>query len=187
LKRLFSLSLLLTAAAALASADTITASCGPDGVTGNTGTITTTCNSAGTPVGATSVDDLILTFRFDANFGIGAGSVQENYVLIDGGALFGGLLDHPLDQIVTDSVRGIQGTFEIFNPTVAQVNAILGGLQITDNWDSGTGSFNSPAFSYQIKVDYSTASASAPEPATLGLMGTALVGLGFLARRRRRS
>lgn len=184
MKRFFTLSLFLTAAAALASADTITVNCGPDGSLGNSGQVTTTCATAGGPVGANSLDSISLTYRFDANFGIGTGSVNENYELVDPGALFGGALDHPSDQPVTDSARGIQGTFTILSPTLDEVNAVLGGLQITDNWDSGQGSFNSPAFSYQINVGYSTA---APEPATLGLMGSALVGLGFLVRRRRQS
>lgn len=80
------------------------------------------------------------------------------------------------------------GTFTILNPTLAEVNAALGGVSIQDNWDSGAGSFNNTAFSYMIDVNFTGGSVgnSAPEPATLGLMGSALLGLGVLARSRSR-
>lgn len=183
MKRLFSLSLLIAGAAALASADTITVTCATAGGSGITGTATSSCGTAGGPVAATSLDSIVLTYKFDANFGLSAGSVNENFLVMPVGSdPFSGDFNHPVDQAVTDQARGIVGTFTIIAPTLAEVTAALGGVQIQDNWDSGAGSFNNTAFSYQIDVNYSTA---APEPATLGLMGSALVGLGFLARRRR--
>lgn len=183
MKRLFSLSLLIAGAAALASADTITVTCATAGGSGASGTATSSCGTAGGPVAATSLDSIVLTYKFDANFGLSAGTVNENFLVMPVGSdAFAGDFNHPSDQVVTDQARGIVGTFTILSPTLAEVTAALGGLGIQDNWDSGGGSFNNTAFSYQIDVNYSTA---APEPATLGLMGSALVGLGFLARRRR--
>jgi hypothetical protein len=183
MKRFFSLSLLLTAAAGFASADTITVTCATAGGSGISGSATSNCGTAGGPVAATSLDSIVLTFKFDANFGLAPGSVLEDFFVMPVGSdAFGGAFNHPTDQLVTDSARGIIDTLTINAPTQAEVDAALGGIQIQDNWNSGSGSFNNTAFSYKIDVNYSTA---APEPATLGLMGSALVGLGFLARRRR--
>jgi hypothetical protein len=157
------------------SSQNIVVACPAAGGAGASGVATTTCNSAGGPVGATSLDSLVLTYRFDAGFGIGAGSVNENFALLDPGSVFGGELDHPTDQAFNIN-PGIVGTFTILNPTLAQVNAALGGLEITNTWDSGSGSFNNGVFDYTVQVDY-TAATSAPEPATAALV---LVGLGFL-------
>jgi hypothetical protein len=99
------------------------------------------------------------------------------------GDAFGGLLDHPTGQIVTDTARGIVGTFTILNPTISEVNAALGGLQIADTWSSGSGSFFNAAFDYQIDVNY-TPGPTVPEPRTLGLLSGAMLGMAFLARRK---
>jgi hypothetical protein len=72
----------------------------------------------------------------------------------------------------------------LLNPTAAQVAAALGGQTIQSNWNTGEGSFNNAAFDYQIDVTY-TQRPAVPEPPTLGLMCSALVGLGFLARRKK--
>jgi hypothetical protein len=129
-----------------------------------------------------------LTFKFDANFGIGAGSVLESFEVlpVGPGDVFGGAFDHPTPQIVTDTARGIVGTFTISNPTITEVDAALAGLTLQDTWSAGSGSFNNAAFDYQIDVNYTTGVVTgSPEPATLGLMCGALVGLGFLVRRKR--
>jgi hypothetical protein len=133
------------------------------------------------------LNSITLSFKFDANFGLGAGSVNETFDTLPAGNgdIFGGLFDHPTNQPVTDFVRGITGSFVILNPTAAEVAASLGGLQIQGGWNGGTGSFNNAALDFQVDVVYTAATSGVPEPATLGLVGSALLGLGFLARRKK--
>jgi hypothetical protein len=187
MKKFLTLSFLAVGAATLASATTITVLCPVSGGSGAAGTSTSTCNIAAPPSGFSSLDSIILTFKFDANFGLGPGTVMERFDVNPAGPgdAFGGLFDHPANQVVTDTARGIVGTFTILNPTITEVNAALAGLTIGDTWSAGSGSFNNSAFDYQIDVNYSTASTGTPEPATVGLMGGALIGLGFLTRRKR--
>ncbi len=187
MKKFLTLSFLAVGAATLASATTITVLCPTSGGSGVSGTSTSTCNTATDPSGFSSLDSIVLTFKFDANFGLSAGSVMEKFDVNPPGSsdAFGGAFDHPTNQVVTDTARGIVGTFTILNPTFTEVQAALAGVTIGDTWSAGTGSFNNSAFDYQIDVNYSTASTGTPEPATLGLMGGALIGLGFLARRKR--
>jgi hypothetical protein len=186
MKKILSLSFLAIGVASFACATTITTTCPAAGGFGASGSSTTTCIAAAGPVGATSLNSITLTFKFDANFGLGAGSVLENFDTLPAGPdIFGTLFDHPSNQLVTDAARGIVGSFVILNPTAAQVAASLGGLQIQSNWNSGTGSFSAAALDYQIDVVYSQRDSGVPEPATLGLVGSALAGLGFLARRKK--
>src|SRR5689334_247148 len=132
MKKLFSLSFLAIGVAGIASATTITTNCPTSGGSGASGSSTTTCLTAAGPVGASSLDSLTLTFKFDANFGLGSGSVQENFDALPSGSgdIFGGLFDHPTNQVITDVARPIIGSFVINNPSAAQVAASLGGLQI---------------------------------------------------------
>jgi len=187
MKKFLTLSFLAVGAAALASATTITVACPISGGSGVSGTATSVCNTAPAPTGFSSLDSITLAFKFDADFGLGPGSVIEDFDVNPpgNGDAFGGALDHPGTQIVTDTARGILGVLTINNPTIAEVDAALAGLTIADAWTAGAGSFNNSAFSYLIQVSYSTASAGVPEPTTLGLMGGALIGLGFVARRKR--
>ena len=187
MKKILVFSFLTIGVAGFAGATTITAVCPTAGGSGAAGTSTTTCLSMAGPVGAISLDSITLTFKFDASFGLGAGSVQENFDTLPAGNgdIFGGLFDHPTNQSVTDVARGIVGSFVILNPTAPQVAAALGGLQIEGSWSGGTGSFNSSALGFQVDVDYTAGrQPDVPEPATLGLVGSALAGLGFLARRK---
>lgn len=189
MKKFLTLSFLAAGAAALASANTITVLCPTSGGSGVSGTSTSTCNTALGPSGSgITLDSVVLTFKFDASFGLGSGSVLESFDVNPpgGGDAFGGALDHPTGQPITDTAAGVTGTFTILNPTQAEVNAALAGLTIGDTWNTGTGSFNGAAFDYQIDVNYEvTSGGTAPEPATFGLIGGALIGLGFLARRKR--
>jgi PEP-CTERM motif-containing protein len=168
--------------AGLASATTINVTCPTVGGSGASGTSTTTCNSAAVPVGYTSLTSIALNFTFDAAFAVGAsGSVLENFdtLSVGPGDAFGGLWDHPTNQIVTNLAHNISGSFVILNPTLAQVTAALTGMQIASSWSSGEGSFASSSFQYNVDVTYQP---GAPEPTTLGMLGLALAALGFAAR-----
>jgi len=188
LKTLLAASLLAVGIATLASATTITVLCPTSGGSGASGTSTSTCNTASGPTNVLTLDSIVLTFKFDADFGIGPGSVMESFDVNPPGSgdAFGGLFDHPANQAVTDTARGIVGTLTINNPTVAEVNAALAGVTIGDAWSGGTGSFNNSSFDYQLDVNFTTRSVVTPEPGITGLIGSALIGLGLLSRRRRR-
>ena len=90
-------------------------------------------------------------------------------------------------SVSTNLSRSLFGTFTILNPTISEVNAALAGLQITDSWSSGVGSFNNSAFDYQIDVNYTSTGTTVPEPGTLGMVGGALIGLGATRRWFKRS
>lgn len=189
MKMFLALSFLAVWAAALASADTITILCPITGGNGSSGTSTAACNTASSPSGFLSLDSIVLTFKFDADFGLGSGSVMESFDVLPAinADAFGGAFDHPTGQLVTDTARGIVGTFTILNPTIHEVNAALGGLLIADSWSSGTGSFFNAAFDYQIDVNYTPDSSgpTVPEPKAVGLMCGAMIGMSFVARRNR--
>ena len=187
MKKLLALCFLAVTAAG-SSASTVTLLCPTSGGGGVSGTSTSVCN-IGSLVDFSSLDSIVFTFKLDADFGLGSGSVGEAFDVspVGNGDAFGGTFDHPTNQLVTDAARGIVGTFTILNPTLAEVDAALSGLVIRDTWSSGSGSFFNAAFDYQIDVNYtpdpSTGTTPAPEPGTFALLGTGLVGLGLLARR----
>jgi hypothetical protein len=107
MKNFLALSFLAVGASALASATTITVLCPISGGSGASGTSTSTCNTATDPTGFSSLDSIVFTFKFDANFGIGPGSVMEMFDVNPPGSgdAFGGAFDHPTNQVVTDTDR----------------------------------------------------------------------------------
>lgn len=78
------------AAAALASATTITVICPTAGGSGASGTVTSTCNTVAGPSGSgLTLDSLVLTFKFDANSELSLGSVSESFDAASGGFQIG--------------------------------------------------------------------------------------------------
>lgn len=195
MKKLLALCFLVVAAAASSSASTITVGCSTSGGGGVSGTSDSVCNIAAPPVDFSSLDSIVFTFKFDADFGLGSGSVLESFDVLPMGPgdAFGAQFDHPTGQIVTDTARGIVGTFTILNPTIHEVDAALGdmalsGILIQDTWSSGSGSFFNAAFDYQIDVNYTPdpSTGTTPEPGTFTLLGTGLIGIAAGVLRRLR-
>ena len=176
-KSLFFSSLMLTAA--IASATTITSDCAAVGAPGlPDSTATTTCPSFALPGGPVTYDSITLVYKYDADFGLGTGSIDMSHDVL--GATLGTLFDNPVPVVVTDMTRPFVSS--ITQPgSLALAQAIAAGTSISDIWSGGTGSIARVVFDYEWQVNYTIA---APEPATFGVLGIALVGLGIVRRRR---
>jgi hypothetical protein len=96
------------------------------------------------------------------------------------GSTLGTLFDNPVPVAVSDLTRPFVSS--ITQPgSLALAQAVASGTSISDIWSGGTGSIARVVFDYEWQVNYTTA---APEPATFGILGAALVGLGLLRSRR---
>jgi hypothetical protein len=132
------------------------------------------------PGGPVTYNSITLVYKYDADFGIGTGTVDMSHDVL--GATLGTLFDNPVPVVVSDTTRPFISS--ITQPgSLALAQAIASGTSISDIWSGGTGSISTVAFDYQWQINYTTTSTT-PEPGTLGVLGAALVGLGFLRPRR---
>ena len=170
-------SLMLTAA--LASATTITSDCAALGAPGLPGsTMTSLCPSFALPSGPVKYTSITLVYKYDADYGLGTGSVNMSHDVL--GSTLGTLFDNPVPVQVTDQTRPYISS--ITQPGSADLaQAIANGASISDIWSDGTGSIDKVVFDYEWQISYSTAT---PEPATFGILGATLVGLGLVRFRR---
>jgi hypothetical protein len=171
----------LMVVASLASATTITSDCAAQGGPGiPAGTAISTCPSFALPGGPVTYNSITLVYKYDADFGIGVGTVNMSHDVL--GSTLGTLFDNPAPVVVSDTNRPFLAS--ITQPgSLALAQAIASGTSISDIWSGGTGSISTVAFDYEWQINYTTSSTT-PEPGTFGVLGAALLGLGFLRTRR---
>jgi hypothetical protein len=172
----------LMAAATIASATTINSDCATAGGSGiPASTTTSTCPSFALPGGPVTYNSITLIYKYDADFGLGMGTVNMSHDVL--GSTLGTLFDNPVPVVISDTTRPFLSS--ITQPgSLALAQAVASGTSISDIWSGGTGSISTVAFDYEWQVTYTTSTSSAPEPGTLGVLGAALVGLGLLRFRR---
>lgn len=199
MKKVLSLSFLLAASSILGHATTIFCSVIDGGIVSNAGT-TAKVDQGGT---------LVSTPVFSCpSLDAGSGNLLSNVVLLGTGDYDGGPFGTITGTSVTEVFGVTTGPFALAatsltvtggnssNATSIPVPFQLGstlnpGTQtlaaFTVNLSSFVNSGTVAESSAQIALFYTTTSivGPAPEPATLGLMGGALLGLGFLARRKK--
>ncbi len=209
MKKTLLLSLSLAVFGSLASASLI--SCTVAGGTGYTGYTTGTADINGsfanTGVSIANGGPLASTAVFSCPaLNAGAGNIITNFQLFGTGDYTGGPFGTTSGTQVTLVFSANAGPFNgatqtlmvsggnssnTFNPTTPfQLGSTAGGLQsysaFTVNLSSTVNSGTVGASTAQVVFSYTTAPVGeTPEPATLGLMGSALIGLGFLARRKK--
>jgi hypothetical protein len=143
--------------------------------------VTTTCPAFALPGGPVSYTSITLIYKYDADFGLGVGTVNMSHDVL--GSTLGTLFDNPVPVVISDTTRPFLSS--ITQPgSLALAQAIASGTSISDIWSGGTGSISTVAFDYEWQITYTTDRSTAPEPGTFGVLGAALVGLGLLRFRR---
>ncbi len=187
-------------------------SCTVSGGTGYTGYTTSTAdingNFTNTGVSVASGGPLSSSPVFSCpTIDAGAGNIITSYMVLGTGDYTGGPFGTTTGTQVTlgyaagaGPINGATQTLVVSGgnssnsdsvPVPFQLGATLGGVQsyagFTVNFSSTVDSGTVGATTGQVVISYTTAPAGqTPEPATLGLMGSALVGLGLLARRKKK-
>jgi PEP-CTERM motif len=201
------IALSFAALSTLAPAATVSCTVTPGGIVTGYNTSTADINgsfvntgasvAAGGPLASTAV------FSCPA-ISAGAGSVIQNYMVLATGDYTGGPFGtttgtqvNLIYNVVGGPVGGAGQTLVVYGgnssnnvtpPTPFQLGTTQGGLSsysgFTVNLASSVVSGTVGASTAQVVLSY-TVQSGTPEPATLGLVGSALVGLGFLARKRK--
>jgi len=187
------------ALAGVAGATTITEQCGAPVIfngaplTGAAGTASFTCGALGVGAGAT-ISEIELFYSADYSFGSTPGTNTVVWTFNTASGTWSG-----------SNTETVTGGFNstTFNPPTSSgildapfASNVVGPGQInTTNLGVGTNTFAGVSVSAPVNITGGVSSttgdlfaqvtfSSTPEPATLGLTGFALLGVGFLARRK---
>lgn len=151
----------------------------PD-TTGNTGSICTA-----TPDPGFVIDSLTLTITDDyTGFQSGSPVVSYSGTLTESSAIFGVIFCN-----VTTGGSGSVPCSATITPSATATGLSLGGftIQLTNAGNTVAGGVVTGASEVMTLSGTETPiTTGTPEPATFGMMGAALVGLGFFARKRKR-
>jgi len=186
MKKLFLLALTSAAFAGLASAATVSAFCGSADVTSfTTGTPVTspiiTCPSflsLSTPGGSVYTDSTLSTLSFVT------GIILQPTGVATMAYSGGGFTFNPVSFVVQSNTGQVAGTS---NTLVGIGSAAAFNVTYDVTQTSANGSVGASTGSVAVTYNYTTPQGSVPEPATFGLLGGSLVGLGLIARRKRKA
>jgi PEP-CTERM motif len=207
MKNTLLLSLSLAALSTLASAATVSCTVTPAGIVTGYSTSTADINGSFVNTGArvTQGGTLASTAVFTCpTITVAAGSTIQNYQVLATGDYTGGPFGTTSGTSVTMGylvngglvsgasqtliVSGGNSSNNVVPPTPFQLGATQGGVTTANGFTVSLSSQVTAgtvgASTAQVVLSY-TVQSGTPEPATLGLVGSALVGLGFLARKRK--